>query len=291
MTFVKVIIAYLLYFLLAAALFLVVLFPDQAVTAYLDARLAAFDPSLSLLAETIRPTLPPGIKMTGVDLIRANVRLARFDDARMSPDLATLLQAKKQVRLEARLAGGSLNGLAVLTGTEPGGPLQAQADLFEIHLDQLEAIKANTRFSLSGSLNGRITHDGSRASEGGGTTNGSLAVSELHITLKAPYFGIGEIVMVQTNAEFSVSGGNLRLKSLAFDGPMLEGKITGTIDLRNPIEQSRLNLTGNAKPKPELIARLQETIPQGAVNTRTLGTRGLTFRVRGSIDSPDVSMR
>ena len=72
---------------------------------------------------------------------------------------------------------------------------------------------------------------------------------------------------------------------------MVEGKITGTIELRQPFEQSRLNLTGNAKPRPELLARLQETIPQGIVNTRTMGTRGLTFRVRGSIDNPDVSMR
>jgi hypothetical protein len=72
---------------------------------------------------------------------------------------------------------------------------------------------------------------------------------------------------------------------------MLEGKITGTIELRQPLEQSRLNLTGNAKPQPELFARLQETIPEGVVNTRALGTRGVTFRIRGSLDSPDVSMR
>ena len=91
--------------------------------------------------------------------------------------------------------------------------------------------------------------------------------------------------------EFSATGQNLRLKSVAFSGPMLEGKVTGTIELRRPFGQSRLNLTGNAKPRPELFARLQETIPQGIVNTRTLGTRGLTFTVRGSIDSPDVSTR
>jgi len=104
-------------------------------------------------------------------------------------------------------------------------------------------------------------------------------------------FGITGLVMDQTDADFSISGGNLRLKSLTFDGTMVEGKISGTIELKHPFAQSRLNLTGNAKPRPELIARLQETIPQGIVNTRTLGTRGLSFRVRGSINSPDLSMR
>ncbi|MBC2713498.1 MAG: type II secretion system protein GspN [Desulfosarcina sp.] len=201
----------------------------------------------------------------------------------------TLLQKKKQVQFQARLAEGTIKGRATLASASPSGLLRAEADLSQINLDQLDAIKANARFTLSGSLKGQMTHDGDRAPTG--VTSGLLTVSELRIALKAPFFGITELVMDQTDAEFSVSGQNLRLKALAFDGPMVEGKITGTIELKHPFEQSRLNLTGNAKPRPELFARLQETIPQGIVNTRTLGTRGLTFRVRGSIGSPDVSMR
>jgi hypothetical protein len=72
---------------------------------------------------------------------------------------------------------------------------------------------------------------------------------------------------------------------------MAEGKITGSIELRKPIENSQLNLTVNAKPRPELIARLQETIPQGFIDTRSLGTRGMNFRISGSVESPDVSLR
>ena len=285
----KAFFTYLLYALLAAALFLVLLFPDQAVKAYVDGRLAAIDPSLTLVAATIRPAIPPGVKMSGVDLNSGSVLLAHFDDARMSPDLLTLLQEKKQVRFQARLADGTIKGRAIMDDTGPSGRLQVETDLSQIRLDQIDAVKANDRFTLSGSLKGHVTHDGSRAPAG--ITSGLLTVSELRITLKAPFFGITDLLMDQTDAEFSVSGQNLRLKSLTFDGPMLEGKISGTIELRHPFEQSRLNLTGNAKPRPELFARLQETIPQGIVDTRTLGTRGLTFRIGGSIDSPDVSMR
>ena len=283
------VVAVVLVALLSAIVFLVLLFPDQAVKAYVDSRLAAIDPSLSMVAETIRPAIPPGLKMIGVDLNRNHVRLARFEDARVSPDLTTVLQDKKQIRFQARIAEGTVNGRATLEGADPSGPLRVEADLSEIRLGKLDAIKTHAPFTLSGSLKGRVTHDGARAPTG--ITSGLLNVSDLHITLKAPFFGITELVMDQTDADFSVSGGNLRLKSLTFDGPMVEGKITGTIELRQPFEQSRLNLTGNAKPQPELLARLQETIPQGVVNTRTMGTRGLTFRVRGSIDNPDVSMR
>ncbi len=286
---VKAIFAYLFYALLAAALFLYLLFPDQAVKAYMNSRLAAIDPLLTMAAETIRPTIPPGLKMTGIDLNRGSVRLAHFEEAQMSPDLTTLLQDMKQVRFQARLADGTVQGRASMASAGPSGPMRVEADLSQIRLDQLDAIKANARFTFSGLLKGRLTHDGDRAPAG--MTSGLVTVSELRITLKTPFFGINELVLDQTDAEFSASGGNLRLKSLTFGGPMLEGKITGTIELRHPLEQSRLNLTGNAKPQPELFARLQETIPQGIVNTRTMGTRGLTFRVRGSIDSPDVSMR
>ena len=286
---VKAIFAYGFYALLAVTLFLVLLFPDQAVKAYMDSRLSAIDPSLSMETETIRPAIPPGLKMIGVDLNRDNARLAHFEAARVSPNLTTLLQKNKQARFQAQIADGTISGRATIQGTGPSEALRVEADLSQISLDKLDAINTHAPFSLSGSLNGRMTHDAARTSTG--MTNGLLNVSDLHITLKAPFLGITDLVMDQTDAEFSVSRGSLRLKSLTFDGPMFEGKITGTIELRDPLAQSRLILTGHAKPRPEMIARLQETIPQGIVNTQTLGTRGLSFRVRGSINSPDVTMR
>jgi len=97
--------------------------------------------------------------------------------------------------------------------------------------------------------------------------------------------------MDQADTEFSFNGRNLRIKALTFGGPLVAGKLSGTIDLREPIGESRLNLSGNAKPQPELFARLQDSIPQGVVNPRTIGTRGLSFSLRGSVDSPTVSMR
>lgn len=286
---IKTIFAYLVYALLAAALFLYLLFPDQAVKAYVDGRLAAIDPSLTMAAKEIRPAIPPGLKLTGVDLNRNSVRLAHFEDARVSPDLMTLLKDKKRFRFQARLAGGTIKGRATMAGTGPPGILQMEADLSRIGLDQFDVIRKNAPFTLSGVIDGRMAHEGGRSPTG--TTNGALTVHGLQIALKTAFFGINELVMDQAEAEFSVRGQNLRLKALTFNGPMVEGKITGTIELRHPFGQSRLNLTGNAKPRPELFARLQETIPRGIVNARTLGTRGLVFRVRGSINDPDLSMR
>ena len=286
---IKATVAYLAYALLSATFFLVLLFPEKTVKAYVDGRLAAVDPALSMLADSIRPTIPPGLKLTGVDLIHENGRLARFDDARLSPDLTTLMQDNRQFRFQAHLADGTINGRATLQGIDPSSLLRMEADLSRIHLEKVDAVQSNAPFPLSGILEGRLTHDGARAPAG--LTSGLLAVSDLRITLKTPFFGISDLTMDQTDADFSVTGSNLRLKSLAFDGPLLEGKISGTIELARPFNQSRLNLTGNVKPRPEAVARLQGTIPQGMVNIQTLGTRGVTFRVRGAIGNPDVSMR
>lgn len=285
----KAIFAYLLFALLMAAFFLYVLFPEQAVKAYVDGRLASIDPSLTMTAQTIRPAIPPGIKVIDMDLVRDTDRLAHFNNARVSPELISLVKGNKKFRFGATIAEGSVDGQATMARAGSTGRLQIEADLSQIHLDRLDAIKANPRFTIAGLLSGRMTHDGARTPRG--LTGGVLMVSDLRIALKAPFFGINELVMDQTEADFSISGHNLRLKALTFNGPMLEGKITGSIELRQPIEQSRLNLTGNAKPQPELFARLQETIPEGMINTRTLGTRGATFRIRGSIDSPDLSLR
>jgi type II secretion system protein N len=289
MVSVKSLFAYLSFALFAAVVFLYLLFPAEAVKAYMDARLAAIDPSLTMAAETMRPAIPPGLKMTGVDINGENARLVRIDDARVSPVLTTLLGNTRQAKFIARLADGTLQGRVTLEGRGTSGRLHMEADLDQVRIDRIDAVRTNGRFTLSGALKGHVTHDGSPDSTG--KTSGLLTISGLRIALKSAFFGIDELVMEQTDVEFSATGQSLRLKSVAFSGPMLEGKITGTIELRRPFGQSRLNLTGNAKPRPELFARLQETIPQGIVNTRTLGTRGLTFTVRGSIDSPNVSTR
>jgi type II secretion system protein N len=289
MVSVKAIFAYLLYTLLAVILFLYLLFPAQGVKALMNARLAEIDPSLSMEADTLRPALPPGLKMTGVDLNSDSRRLAHVDVARVTPYLTTLLSVEKKVRFQGQIAGGTFQGMATLDNSTTGGRLRAETDLSQIQLGQLDRIKSIDQFSLAGSLDGHITHDDARAP--GGMTNGTLTISGLRIGLKSPIFGITDLTMDRTDADFSVRGQRMQLQALTFDGPMAEGKISGTIELRKPLEQSRLNLTGNAKPHPELIARLQTTVARGFFNTRTLGTRGLIFRIRGSLDSPSVSLR
>ncbi|WP_319526039.1 type II secretion system protein GspN [uncultured Desulfosarcina sp.] len=285
----RTIFAYILYALLATAVFMIFLFPGQAVTAYVNRRLAAMDPQLSMEAASVRPSLPPGIKMTGVDFHHGSLHLAHCENARMSAALGSLFKEEKRIRFQTRLADGEISGQAVLGASGPSDLSRAEADLEHIRLDQLDALKAIEQFGLSGALRGHLTHDGGGSPAA--TTNGKLNVAGLRIALKNPFFGISELIVDQTDMEFSIKGKNLHIKTFTFGGPMVEGKIDGSIQLRTPLGKSRLNLSGNAKPQPELLARLQEVVPQGLVNPRTLGTRGLSFRLRGSVDDPKISTR
>jgi type II secretion system protein N len=273
----------------AGVFFLYVLFPEKAVKTYLGARLTTMDPTLTMSVDAISPAIPPGLKIKGMALNRGGTLLARVDQARLSAVLSSLFNDQKRFLFEARLADGNVDGQIFMEGSGPYARLRMEADLSGIRLERLDALQSMSRFSLSGTVKGHLTHDGGRAPRG--EANGLLTATGLHITLKKPFFGIAELMMDQTDADFSVNGKTLRLKSLTFDGPMMEGRINGSIELENPFERSRLNLSGNVKPRPELFARLQETVPQGLVNPRTLGTRGLNFRVFGSADDPDVSMR
>lgn len=285
---IKALIAYLCYGVAAALFFLYVLFPEPALEAYMNSRLAAVDPSLSMQAQRMRPALPPGLKMSGVTLTGDGTPLARVDVTRVYPDLMALLKGTRQVRFQANLADGTITGRADIGSPGPGQRLRVEADLNQIRLDRIDVVQAAERFSLSGFLSGRIVHEGSAAM---GLTNGALTMTELRIRLKEPFFGIRDLLMNQTDASFSVNDRNLRLDNLAFDGPLLQGQISGSVELRQPLGLSRLNLSGNAKPRPELFAQLPATLPREWVNPRTLATRGVAFRIRGSIENPDFSMR
>lgn len=285
----KTIVAYLFFALLAGLIFLYLLFPEQVVKAYVDDRLAGVDSSLAITADAIRPSLPVAVDFNGVDLMRNGVNVIRVDQARVSPALSTLLSAQKRFDFKAALSGGTVDGRVFMEGRPAAGRLRMEADLSSIRLERIEALKSLERFTLAGPVNGRLTHDGARAPIG--QANALLTAPGLKITLKTPFFGIAELTMDQAEADFSINGQTLRLKALTFNGPMMEGKISGIIEIEDPFVRSRLRLNGNVKPHPDLFARLQDTLPQGIVNPRTLGTRGLNFRVYGTIDAPDVSMR
>ncbi len=285
----KTIFAYLLFAMLAVGAFLYVLFPGETVKAFIDGRLAGIDPSLSMRAETIRPGLPAAILLEPADLFRDGVQVLHIDRVEVAPVLSTLFNKQKQIRCNAALAGGSIDGKLFLGGGKASSKLRAEAELSAIRLEKIEALSAVDRFTLKGPLSGRLTHDGRRAPYGKG--NGLLTAPGLAITLKDPVFGIEEVILDKTEADFSLTGSTLRLKALTFDGPLVEGKVSGRIDIEAPFEMSRLRLNGNLKPKPELFAQLQETLPKGIINPRTLGTRGVNFRIDGTVEDPNVSMR
>lgn len=286
----KAIVAYLVFALAATAFFGYLLFPDAALNTYVEQRLAVMAPGLQVTADSTRPTLlPPGVKMTAVGLSYDGQRLTQIATACIYPHLRSLLDANKKVRFTASLADGTLNGTAATSNDNPSGRLRFTVDLDQIRLERIDAFKKNERFT-DGSLARHIANDVSPNPSSGGV-NGRLSVAGLKIQLKEPFFSLNDLVMEKTDAEFTMSGGNIRLTALTFDGPMVEGRITGVIDIRQPMQDSRLNLSGNVKPRPDLIARLQESLPAVLENVRTLGTRGLNFRVRGTIDNPDLSMR
>jgi len=290
MVSVKTLFGYLIYAALAVLFFLYLLFPDQALRTYIADRVTAIDPALDLSMEPIRPTLTVGLKTDALDLTRDGVRLLHIDDARVTPDLLKLIRKRRQGRFSARWAQGTVDGLASLPSDAPAWRMEA--DIQGVSLEKLDlpqALHADEHFALAGVLNGRLTHEGGHSPRG--TSNGALTLSGLSIALSTPVAGIDKLIMDKANVEFSVKSTTLQVKTVTFDGPMLEGRISGSIQLKTPIGHSRLNLSGNAKPRPELIAKLQETLPKGLVNMRSMGNRGLPFRIRGTIDNPDVAMR
>ncbi len=288
MAHMKTIFAYLVYAAAITVVLLYLQFPADALKSYVDHRLASADPSLTLATETIRPAIPPGLTMTGVALYQEGTRLVLFDKLRIVPNLRTLLKSNKKVNFTARVAEGSIAGWAIIEGNR-AEHLQVEADLSDIQLEGIDLIKADTRFTVTGILTGHVNHDdGSGAAE---TTNATMGLSDVQITLQDEFFGMRDIVVGKVDATLAANRKSLRIKSLDFDGPMAQGKIGGSIDLRQPLGQSRLNLSGNAKPKPALFARLQDTIPAGFFDARTLGTIGINFAIRGSIENPQASMR
>ena len=70
----------------------------------------------------------------------------------------------------------------------------------------------------------------------------------------------------------------------------MDGRIAGTIGIRQPFGDSRLDLDGWARPHTEFLAKLDGALAASAEDLRAIGENGFEFSFAGTYDQPQVTL-
>lgn len=273
-------VAYTVYILLVTTFCLFYLFPADAVTKYISFALTETYPELDVTIKKPSPTFPVGLRLQTVEFYHRRSLLLKAEKVKIAPYLVTLFSPPVQFAFNGRVYGGTIEGRGRFTAKQADNKIAIDARLARIQVKEIAFIQNLAGRKIEGLLEGKVQYDT-------GTTGRHLSaeftLSECIIRLLTPVFDIEDINLSSIETEIDLNKHTLQLKQCNFKGKQVDGALSGSIILNNPLKESVINLSGTIKPHSVLLANLSKVF--GAVPQKW-NQSGLPIRLDGTIEKP-----
>ena len=281
-------IGYTAYVIAAVVVFLYFLFPSDAIKQYIVQQSAALGPDVAIELDHVDPSLPPGLLLSNLKLFfKGN---AAFDSSqlKLTPRYLSLFTSAKGLNIKGKAYNGDLNGRASL---ENASKPQYATDLAfsDIHLDKIAILSEMLPHQVSGMADGKVVY--SSGSSGFGEGSAQMMIKQCRVELGAPIFGFTELNVGTLKADLELKGQKATVKEITIDGRQVSGNASGEIRLRQPLPQSRIQLSGVIKPRPSFIKELGKVVPSQLLSGGNFVRNGVPFRISGSVERPNFSLR
>ncbi|MFV9646708.1 MAG: type II secretion system protein GspN [Desulfobacterales bacterium] len=274
---------YFMYIIVVTALFIYYLFPSDAVKKYIAFNLNRANPELNITIDNIKPVFPPGLRLYNVSLYRLSNLLLKAKQIKITPGLLSLFRPKTTFFFKAEAYEGLLEGRADIMANK----LMINADLSGVRTKDMSVVQNLSNRKISGMLSGKVTYTGNR--EFAGTVNAKLTLSNCEVELLTPVFNLESFSFESIVAEVAMNNQKIQINECIIKGDQADGMISGSVNLKNPLGKSVLDLTGTIKPHHLLIENLQKSFPVKSL--LKTGKSCLPIRLYGTIDQPGFSLR
>ncbi len=282
---------FFIYFILVAAatfFFLYHLFPSDAAKKYIGLQVNKIDPGLSLAIDDIKPLLAIGFRCDGTTLYHLNDAL--FDAAHITITLRPLSLFNPDITLSFSTDAyeGRIAGKIDVSKKSSDRQITINANLSSIQLKNIPGLKKLLDRSILGRLNGDMTFTGKGLS---GRGSAKLNLSDCKVALSSPLMNVDQLAFRHIDADLGFVNRRLEIKKCIFKGQQMDGMISGTINLGNPLEKSTLSVTGIIKPHPFFLADLRKNLPPNILPRKRSGSSGFRIRLKGTFDNPGFELR
>lgn len=249
-----------LYGIVITVVFLYVLFPSDIVKNKLE---EAFNSSNFILkAESLKPSLPLGVKLRDITITSASSGNIPFQgellDLQFNP--VSLFQKSKSFGLSGRAYGGKFKGhigLPSFSKTYP--PKEWDLNLTGIDLGKYNFIKTLTGKEITGKATGSLSYQ-SAGKTGGSSGAIDLALSKGSYPLLESFLGMNHIAYDTVQIIAKLQNGVLKVERFDVSGPQIKCFFKGNITLADFFQNSRLNLSGEIELLGQNKAKIKVTV-------------------------------
>ena len=265
-------------------------FPTEAYMAYVQERIQEVDRRIRASAESVRPLLPLGLRFASPRITmedRSEAALFEARSLRVTRRIGGLLKSRDTYDFDAAAYGGEISGNADLLEKDTHAPLSAVVRLSNINLLEHEYLQAAYRQPVSGRLAGTLAFHGVRDRWIDGEGRADLRIVNGRVALEKPVWRFDAVYIDEADVVMTLKGRQLLIERVAFRGKEAEGSLAGTVQLKDAIRESRLNLRGTVRPLPSLSKALGGLLGRSLSSKLKLNT-GVSFVIHGTIDEPDI---
>ena len=279
---------YGVYALVALVVCLFLRFPSDLMQELLLERLEQANPDVQLTTRAVALTPIIGIKLDAPVLSYGDIPVIRMDFCKLKPRLLSMFRKKKQITIAGMLGKGQLSGRIESLVDTARPQAVVVLNLERTQLDYIEFLNQWPAFMVDGLMDAIIKYDSAKA---GGIADINTTISPAKISLETPLLGIEALEFSRINAQMTLTSRMLQIRNCEATGDQVEGKMTGSIVFRQPMENSRLTLSLTLKPQPAFIADHKNDMIGGLLASENAQKRGVVFRISGTIANPRYVIR
>lgn len=284
-------VAYSLYFFLAAGVFLYALFPGKTVKGLLENAVAGKLPGTDFLVEKVSPSFPFGVKLVGVRAARGGSKLFDAESIRVAPMLFRFLTGGWGFKASIPSYGGKISVLAQGKKRLATEPLTASIRLDDVEAKDMGVLEHIFGFPLSGTLSADVSFNGPAADWTMGEGAANLSLSAGKLMFMPELVGTGGLSVSTLTAQFLLQKGEIAFKQFELSGPEAGATLGGTISIRRPFPESRVNLEGKLTPTPAFFRRLGSRSAAAQFLRTKEGVGGLTFTLNGAVADSQIGFK
>jgi len=277
-----------LYIAVILVFFLYLGFPSDRIKNYVVYQLSQISPQIEVTVERIAPALPPGIRLYNVDLYHQAQVWGRFENIKIIPHLFSLLGSQKAFTFTADAYTGKIKGNAEIETNSPIVQTAVDTTVSGLQVRDVEAIQAVSEYDISGILDGTFAYKADARNQ---TLTGNLSLSDVRVELVVPLFNQGYLAFNDVTADVVLKNNNLTIENCLLEGNQLDARVSGSIMLNRSFSQGVLNLEATVTPHHILLAAVKKSLPFVFLKGGKGNDKGFRFKIRGTTDAPEFSLK
>jgi hypothetical protein len=243
----KQIVGYTIYGILIFIALFYLRFPNDVVVNYITSTLSERNPNVMLSIDSIKPSLPPGLKANNLTLgfkdeadstIQADMLTVR-------PGLLSLLKGKSTLIFYAITYGGTIEGNLALANLRSGeGPVNTEISFDSLNIDKCSYLTDKLGRQITGKFQGSLTYNIGNEGFAGSTGNLNFTILNGTYQLLESLLGFDKLDFSKIEGQMTLKSSVLKIDKLKLTGEKVRCSLKGNIVLNsNAIKSSQIDIT------------------------------------------------